>query len=612
MKKILLLLFIVTFCYSYAQEKNEILAKLNDQEFTTDEFNERYLLIPRLSIGNKQDEPAFRAKAFYTMVAEKLWALYAKEEGLDSNDIMKYTYKAIEKMYVRDALYNREIKEKGKVDERKVIFASVKIKRILFVNFIFSKNIDEINEIYGKLNKGESFDSLLQKRSDKNYQPGPVEVTFGMMREDIEDAIFSLTPGKYTKPLDYEGEYYIFRLTYEKPREFKDSEEYKKEFDNARKLVEDRALNKAYSEYFNKFFVSKQVNADGYLFWSIADKVIETVRNRKEKDKIPEGSKITLTPEDFTSIENSLTQDTLKMEFIKFDKDPITVFQFLREFFYEGFVGMTLNADTLRSQLQSRVKRFIEHELLAREGYKQGLENLPEVKRSIDMWKDNYLSKLAKNHFVSNFKLTDDDLKEYYEKNKEGINSPLMVNVIEILTESLEDMESVMKQLDSGADIKELAKKYTKREWTKQNGGEFGFFAANLYGEIGKIAAKMNIGDVYGPIKLEEGYSIFKLIDKKEVKENKLTKPFEEIKDSLRNVVRVENLKNGLENKTVQLAKKYNLQVNENVLYNLQGENLNMLVYRYMGFGGRILAVPIDPLFTDWVESWQKERKDLP
>lgn len=612
MKKIMLLLLFVLFSNVFPQEKKEVLAKLDGKEFTVDEFNERYLLIPRLSVGNKQDEPAFRAKAFYTMVAEKLWALYATEEGLDSSDIMKYTYKAIEKMYVRDALFNKEIKEKAKVDERKVIFASVKIKRLLYVNFIFSKNLNEINEIYDKLEKGASFDSLLVQRSDKNYQPGPIEVRFGMMREDIEDAIFSLTPGKYTKPLEFKDEYYIFRLTYEKPREFKDSEEYKKEFDNARKLVEDRALNKAYSEYFNKIFVNKKVETDGYLFWSIADKVINALKNRKERDKILEGSKITLTTDDFADIENSLTKDTLKMEFIKFEKDPITVFQFLREFFYEGFVGMSVNADTVRTQLQNRVKRFIEHEILAREGYKQGLQNLPDVKRSIDMWRDNYLSKLAKNHYVASIKLTEEDLKDYYEKNKNQINSPLLVNIIEILTDNLEDIETIMKELEKGVDIKELAKKYNKRESTKNTNGEYGYFAANLYGEIGKIAAGMEIGEIYGPIKLDEGYSIFKLIDKKEVKENITTKPFEEIKDSLRNVVRLEQLKKGLESKTVELAKKYNLQVDENLLYNLKGENLNMLVFRFMGFGGKILAVPVDPLFTDWVESWKKERKDLP
>ncbi len=595
-----------------AQEKTGVLAKLNNYEFTTNEFEERYLLIPRLSVNNKQDEPAFRAKAFYTMVAEKLWAAYAKDEGLDSTDIMKYTFKAIEKMYVRDALFKKEIKDKAKVDERKIIFAAAKIKRILYVNFIFSKDLNDINNVYSSLEKGISFDSLLAKRIDKNYQPGPIEVTFGMMREDIEDAIFSLTPGKYTKPIEYNNEYYIFRLTYEKPREFKDGEEYQKEFRNAKTLVEDRALSRVYNDYFNKMFVNKKVSTDGLIFWSIADKLIDAVKNRKEKDKILDNNKITLTPEDFTKIEKSFTKDSLNSIFVSLEENPITVKQFLHEFFYEGFDALTTNADTLRSQLQSRVRRFIEHEILAREGYKQGLQNLPDVKRSIDMWRDNYLSKLAKNDFVAKLSVTDEDVKDYYDKHKQGTGNNTMVNIIEILTDNLDDIDIIMKQLEAGVDIRELAKKYNKRETTKATNGEFGYFASTVYKELGAIAEKMNVGEIYGPVKLEEGYSIFKLIGKKEMEDKGIEKPFEEVKDSLKNVVRMEKLKNGLIDKTIELAKKYNLSVNENELYNLKAENLNMLVFRFMGFGGKIIAVPVDPIFTDWVEKWQKEKKDLP
>ena len=64
--------------------------------------------------------------------------------------------------------------------------------------------------------------------------------------------------------------------------------------------------------------------------------------------------------------------------------------------------------------------------------------------------------------------------------------------------------------------------------------------------------------------------------------------------------------------KTVELAKKYGVKVNESTLHKLDAVNLNMLVYRFMGFGGRILAVPIDPMFADWVEAWQKDEDSLP
>jgi hypothetical protein len=37
-----------------------------------------------------------------------------------------------------------------------------------------------------------------------------------------------------------------------------------------------------------------------------------------------------------------------------------------------------------------------------------------------------------------------------------------------------------------------------------------------------------------------------------------------------------------------------------------------MVVYRYMGFGGRILAVPMTTPFIEWVEKWQKSKDSLP
>jgi len=63
---------------------------------------------------------------------------------------------------------------------------------------------------------------------------------------------------------------------------------------------------------------------------------------------------------------------------------------------------------------------------------------------------------------------------------------------------------------------------------------------------------------------------------------------------------------------TVNLAHKYGVKVNENLLYNLPVTNYNMMVYRYMGFGGRLLAVPLTPTFIEWVEKWQKSQPDLP
>ncbi|MCK7521994.1 MAG: hypothetical protein MZV64_32080 [Ignavibacteriales bacterium] len=80
---------------------------------------------------------------------------------------------------------------------------------------------------------------------------------------------------------------------------------------------------------------------------------------------------------DLLNIESQLGADTLDMKFIKLDDSPITVKQFLREFIFDGFYSANVKPNVIAAKMNSRVKSFIEMELLAREGYKRGLQNLP-------------------------------------------------------------------------------------------------------------------------------------------------------------------------------------------------------------------------------------------
>ena len=130
-------------------------------------------------------------------------------------------------------------------------------------------------------------------------------------------------------------------------------------------------------------------------------------------------------------------------------------------------------------------------------------------------------------------------------------------------------------------------------------------------GEIGQIAKNLSVGDIYGPIEIEDKYVIFKLIDKQE-DSIKLPKEFNEIKAELKKELKGQKISNKMIENTVKLANKYGVTVNEKLLFNLPTTNYNMMVYRYMGFGGRLLAVPLTPTFIEWVEKWQKSQQDLP
>jgi hypothetical protein len=132
-----------------------------------------------------------------------------------------------------------------------------------------------------------------------------------------------------------------------------------------------------------------------------------------------------------------------------------------------------------------------------------------------------------------------------------------------------------------------------------------------MYGEIGKIASTMEIGEVYGPLKVPEGYSIFKLIDKKKESAQE-PKPFEDVKTEVKANLMATRLEDKVNSYTVKLANDYGVKVDENVLSSIKVTNLAMVTYRYMGFGGRILGVPLTSPYKEWVNPWLKSKKDLP
>src|SRR4030065_614928 len=417
------------------------------------------------------------------------------------------------------------------------------------------------------LKEGISFDSA--KRITQSNLPA-IQVKFGELRESVDDMLYNLNEGKFSVPIKSSSGWLIFNLLKKEPAFF---EKRDQALMNVEEIIKQRKTDKYYDEFYGKFFGRRKVNADAALFWSITDKITSLLIEKKSSNSIPDSENIYLDVNDLLRIETEFGNDTLKMSFIKFDENPVSVKQFLREFIFDGFYSANVKPNVIAAKLNSRVKTFIEQELLAREGYSRGLQYLPEVKSSIAMWKDNYLAK--------------------------------------ILKDILEVIESVLSDLERGMDFRKLVSIYTKRAWTRNNGGEFGFFPITMYGDIGRIAAQMNVGDIYGPIKLPEGYSVFELIGKRESAID-TTLSFKESKEEIRKNLIYKKLSDFFIDYTLKLANKYGVTINEQILNTISVSDLNMFVYRYMGFGGRINAGPMALPFTEWVLPWKKGIKLVP
>lgn len=132
--------------------------------------------------------------------------------------------------------------------------------------------------------------------------------------------------------------------------------------------------------------------------------------------------------------------------------------------------------------------------------------------------------------------ITEEEMKEYFETNKETFNTKEQVKASHILVESETKAKEVKDKLLAGADFAEMAKEYSEDTSNKEQGGELGFFSrGDMVAEFENAAFSLEIGNISEPVKTEYGYHIIKVEDKKAAKEATYEESKTKIKDALFN-----------------------------------------------------------------------------
>jgi parvulin-like peptidyl-prolyl isomerase len=96
------------------------------------------------------------------------------------------------------------------------------------------------------------------------------------------------------------------------------------------------------------------------------------------------------------------------------------------------------------------------------------------------------------------------------------------------LENAKQKIEEAKKEIETGADFAETARKYSTCP-SAENGGDIGFFQRNgsLVEEFAEAAFLMEVGEISEPVKTQFGYHIIKVTDKEEGKDVK----YEEVED---------------------------------------------------------------------------------
>jgi len=151
-----------------------------------------------------------------------------------------------------------------------------------------------------------------------------------------------------------------------------------------------------------------------------------------------------------------------------------------------------------------------------------------------------------KDEVVAADPVTDADMQTYYDAHIDYFTTPLSIQASHILIsdpnhtfEKRTEAQSLLDQLNSGADFAEMAKEHSDDSATASNGGDLGtFHQGDKEKAFEDACLALQPGDISGVVETTEGYEIIKLTSKTDA----AVSPLSDVKDTVSNYVASERV----------------------------------------------------------------------
>ncbi len=188
---------------------------------------------------------------------------------------------------------------------------------------------------------------------------------------------------------------------------------------------------------------------------------------------------------------------------------------------------MVQSAEGKKELLDSMVFR----EIILEKARKEGIDKSKEVTDLLeDLRKRVIAETYLKKKVEQDAKISDAEMKNFYEQNKERFKSGEEVRASHILVKTEKEAQDIMAQLKKGAGFEELAKKYSQ-DSTAAKGGDLGWFPRKaMVPEFEKAAFGLKEGELSGIVKTNFGFHIIKVTGKRPAGE----RSFDEVKDQIK------------------------------------------------------------------------------
>ncbi len=172
---------------------------------------------------------------------------------------------------------------------------------------------------------------------------------------------------------------------------------------------------------------------------------------------------------------------------------------------------------------------MVNQEILLIDAYKMGINKDEDFEKELKIVEENMLKNYAMHKIFEQVDASDDELRKYYEENKELVSPNTTYTASHILVDEEAKALEICKEIEEGLAFEDAARKYSK-DPSAANGGTLGTFPKGvMVKEFQDGLEELGVGEISKPVKSQFGYHLIKL----ENINNEEAKEFEEVKDQV-------------------------------------------------------------------------------
>ena len=219
--------------------------------------------------------------------------------------------------------------------------------------------------------------------------------------------------------------------------------------------------------------------------------------------------------------------------------------------------------ETLRDaeQVVSFAEQYIVPDVMIQEAaVRQGIDREERVAQWLEEQGKQLLVRVLRSKVLKErVTIAEEDLRQYYEANAERFLHPKQTEVQEILVRTKIEALRLKGMIEDGTAFGDLAKRHSIRSLeVRDDEGRFHVHRheSPQFGGFVEAAVEAEIGELTGPVKVQEGYSIFKVLSRERKRET-----FAEAEMRVRSQLRRQRYRNAFNEYMEELHSRYESEV---------------------------------------------------